>query len=267
MSDTAIVEKDGSEFTAYTGFQIEYRDASHRYWIHEDGERLPVPSVTGANNVLDKAALIPWAERMGAEGALRLEREGKLSDTPIENAVYAMRSYGEGAGAKRDEGAERGTSIHEALRDFCEAGQVPSLSNWPLEHRGYVKALCRFLLKNDPEPVLVERVVGSVKHKYAGRLDLLARIKGKLKLIDLKSSTGKARVFREAHVQTAGYDLALPECGIELAETPIIVALGEDGSMEEVPSYGTPEMFLSVLECSRRMKELDALLRAREKAA
>ncbi len=253
------------ETTEYKDFSVEFMPNSHRYAIVKNGQRRAVPSVTGVLGILEKSALFSWAERMGAEGAVRLEREGKLSETPVENVAYAMRSYGEGATAKRDEGGDRGTSIHEALADYCETGQVPSLSNWPLEHRGFLKALCQFLLKNDPEPVLVERVVGSAKYKYAGRLDLLAKIKGKRKLIDLKSSSGKARVFREAHVQTAGYELALPECEIELAETPIIVALGEDGSMVEVPSLGTPEMFLSVLGCAREMKELDAALRKHER--
>lgn len=260
-----IEEKDGSEFTDYPGFQVEYRDASHRYWIHEDGKRCAVASVTGVLGILEKPALFSWAERMGAEGAVRLEREGKLSETPVENVAYAMRSYSEGATAKRDEGGDRGTSIHEALRDYCEHREVPNVADWPLAHRGYVQGLCKFLLSAEPEPVLVEHVVGSAKHGYAGRFDLLAWIKGKLRLVDLKSSSNRARVFREAHVQTAGYVLALPECEIEAPSEALIVALGEDGSMEQMPSLGTPEQFLAVLNCSRQMKELDAALRARER--
>src|ERR1035438_10583578 len=105
-----MTDRDGSEFTEYPGFTVEYRDASHRYWIIEGKERRTVSSVTGGLGTLDKAALIPWAEKMGVEGALRLEREGRLSETPVENAVYVMRNMGEGASAKRDEGADRGRS-------------------------------------------------------------------------------------------------------------------------------------------------------------
>jgi hypothetical protein len=257
--------EDDSEYTEYPGFTVEYRDASHRYWLHKAGKRTAVASVTGVNGILAKEALIPWAERMGAEGALRLEREGKLSETSIEDAVYAMRSYGEGAAAKRDEGGERGTSIHEALRDYCEAGEVPGVGDWPPAHRGYVSALCKWLLKAEPRPVLVECVVGSAEHGYAGRFDLLAMINGVLTLVDLKTSTSKARVFREAHVQVAGYELAMAECRIEPREATLIVALGEDGSVDAKPSLGTPEQFLAVLECSKRMRELDSALRARER--
>lgn len=258
-----MTEKDGSEFTEYPGFTVEYRDASHRYWIIEGEQRHAVASVTGALGVLDRAALIPWAEKMGVEGALRLERDGRLTETPIENAVYVMRNMGEGANAKRDEGADRGTSIHEALRDYCEAGEVPAVGDWPLAHRGYVQGLCKWLLKASPEPVLVERVVGSAVHGFAGRLDLQAYIGKVLKLVSLKTSTGRARTFREAHVQEPGYEIAMAECELQMHAESIIVALGEDGSVEEQKCLGTPGQFLAVLECSKRMRELDAALRKR----
>ena len=264
---SAVATREGSEFTDYDGFTVEYRDASHRYWIIKDGERISVPSVTGVEKVLAKDALIPWAEKMGVEGALRLERAGQLNGIAIKDAVYAMRTYGEGASAKRDAGADRGTAIHDALRFYCEAGAVPNVGDFDESVRGYVQALCKWLLKTAPEPVLVENVVGSWTHGFAGRFDLLATIDGDLVLVDLKTSSGSARVFKEAHLQVAGYELALEECELQKPARTLIVALGEDGSVRAVPARGSASDFLAVLACDRALKALQSTLRADEKAA
>jgi hypothetical protein len=268
MSATEAYDtREGSEITNYPDFAVEYREKSHRYWLLQESKRRSVPSVTGATKVLDKVALIPWAERMGAEGALRLERDGQLHGVQVEDAIYRVRELDEGAEAIRNAGAKRGTAIHDALRIYCQDGYPPRLGNFDEDVREYVSALCRWLLDVEPEPVLSEQVVGSVVHGYAGRFDLLAKIDGVLTAIDLKTSKGKARVFREAHVQVAGYEIAMAECGLPAHEQTLIVALGEDGSIDSKPSVGTPEQFLSVLDCSRQMKELEATLRKHEREA
>jgi hypothetical protein len=38
--------QDGSELEVYPEFAVEYRDASHRYWIHSEGARVPAVSVS-----------------------------------------------------------------------------------------------------------------------------------------------------------------------------------------------------------------------------
>src|ERR1700733_10404659 len=92
-------ERDGSEIQHYDTFDVEYRDASHRYWLHHDGERTPAVSVTSALNVLDKPALLSWAESCGVEGALILERRGELKDVDPKAAVDIVRINGLGKDA------------------------------------------------------------------------------------------------------------------------------------------------------------------------
>jgi len=55
---------------------------------------------------------------------------------------------------------------------------------------------------------MVEQVVYSEKHRYAGTLDLLAEVNGVLTVVDWK--TGKA-VYSEAHLQNAAYRQAVRE--------------------------------------------------------
>lgn len=260
----------GSEYTEYDGFAVEYRDASHRYWIVEGTDRRPAISVTRALKVLDKPALISWAERVGVEGALRLERSEGLTypdggSVPISEAIYVVRSTGNGADAKRDAGALRGTAIHDALRTYYELGTVPNVGDFPEEVRGYVQAVCLWLLKADPEPVEVERVIGSPTRNYAGRLDLIANIEGRKVLVDFKTNPA-GRIYDEAHLQAAAYLHALPACGIGDVERAILVSFGEDGGFEELAGEADAEDFLSILDSCRRVSRLRSARQARERA-
>jgi PD-(D/E)XK nuclease superfamily len=260
--ERSYTERDGSEFATYGDLTIEYRDASHRYWIHQGGDRATAISVTTALKVLDKPALVSWAERMGAEAAIRLERAGELAGIEPQDVLGAIRARGEGAEAKRDAGADRGTAIHEALRLYCSEGTVPKVGDFPGEVRGYVQGLCRWLIETQPEPLGVEQIVGSPTHGYAGRFDLLANIDGRRSLVDLKTS---ARVYAEHHLQTAAYMLALEECGEEPAERGVIVAVGVDGTFHAPDCCADPSHYLAVLGAYRALIAVRSGARAMEK--
>jgi hypothetical protein len=264
--------REGSEITVYDGFSVEYRDASHRYWTITGAggtaghERTPAISVTSALKVLDKPALVAWAERMGVEGALRLERSGVLADINEEDALGVVRAHGEGAEAKREAGADRGTAIHEALRVYCSEGKVPNVGDFDPHVRGYVQGLCKWLLQAQPEPILSEQVVASPTHGFAGRLDLLATVDGRRKLVDLKTNPA-GRVYMEAHLQTAAYVLAAYECGLDPVDDAVIVAAGEDGGFQAMPCCSDPSHFLAVLACHKAVSAVRSSIRAVEKAA
>jgi hypothetical protein len=265
IASAAYVERDGSEFTEYDGFAVEYRDASHRYWITKDSERKPAVSVTGALKILDKPALLQWAERAGAEGAAELARMGELDGCPPGEVIDRVRLFKLGMDAKRDAGAERGTIVHRVLEAYGRDGTVPNVGDFEPQIRGYVQGLCKWLLKANPEPVAIEQVVGSPTHWYAGRADLVANIGGLTYLCDLKTNPS-GRVYDEAHVQAAAYQLALEECGIPTLGA-VLVAVGEDGTFEEVPCCADPLDFLSVLDTHRRMGRIKSDGVARRKAA
>jgi hypothetical protein len=263
---STYTEREGSEIVTYHGFAVEFREASHRYWTILGDERTPAVSVTSALRVLDKPALVSWAERCGVEGALRLERAGILTGVSLDDALGVVRAHGEGAEAKRDAGADRGTAIHEALRSYCADGKVPTLGDFDPAVRGYVQGLCKWLLAAQPEPILTEQIVASPTHEYAGRIDLLATIDGRRQLVDLKTNPA-GRVYAEAHLQTAGYVLALYECGLDPVDGAMIVAAGQDGTFQQSVCCSEPSHFLAVLACHRAVAEVRAQARAMEKAA
>ncbi len=265
MTVSTYTEREGSEIVEYPTFSVEYRDASHRYWIHRDGERTDAVSVTSVLKVLAAPALVTWAQRVGAEGALKLAREGELDNVPVEDVVDRLRLFKLDTDSKRDEGGDRGTSIHTALQDYARDGTVPNVGDFRVPERPYVQALCRWLLRADPTPILVEQIVGSPTHGFAGRVDLVAEINGLHYLCDAKTNRN-GRVYDNHHAQAAGYVLALEECGYSVMGS-ILVGLGDDGTFEEVPGELGPDDFLNVLRTHRTMARLRNSRAARERAA
>ena len=259
-----MTEKDGSQFAAYDGFQIEYRDASHRYWLHEGEIRTPIVSVTTMLGIIDKPALRKWYGNVDSAAVLEAERAGKLRNIEPDAAIHVLRQRGLGAEAQREAGAERGTAVHDALERFCTTGTVPTLSDYPDAVRGYVQALCGALIDLDPQPILIEQIVASPTHRYAGRFDLIADIGGQRTLLDLKTSSN-AGTYRESHLQLAGYELTFSECGIDPVEASMILELSQEGTYRAVPGIGRTDRFLSVLAAYRDIKATDADLKAREK--
>lgn len=256
-------ERDGSEFQSYDDVTIEYRDASHRYWLHFDEKREAAVSVTSVLRVLDKPYLLKWAESCGAEGAARLAAMGELDDVLPEDAGDLVRLHKLGADAKRDAGGEGGTATHSVLEHWVRHGTIPNLADYTPEVRGFVQGLCAFLLENDPEPTSTERMVGSRKHMYAGRLDMRALIRGRDTLVDLK----RKRVYDEAHLQTRGYAMADEECGSAPPDDILIVAVTADGGYEAVPCEAEPGDWLNVLAAYRSMGRLRGARAARNKLA
>ena len=259
-------QREGSEFQAYESVTVEYRDASHRYWLHHKGERVPVVSVTSALKVLDKPALLSWAERCGAEGAVLLERRGDLKDVPPNEAINIVRLHGLGMDAKRDAGADRGTAVHRVLEFWGRESEPPDLSDFPAEVRGYVQGLCAWLVTARPKTSSVERFVGSVEHRYAGRMDMRATLDGRDCIVDLKTNP-KGRVYEEAHFQARAYAMAEVECGNPQPEGIVIVAVGEEGGFEMVECEAEAGDWLAVLSAHRAMVRVRGARQARERVA
>lgn len=257
-------QREGSEFEVYENITVEYRDASHRYWIHSAGERTAAVSVTSFLKVLDKPALVAWAERAGAEGAVMLERAGTLRDVPVDQVMDWVRMHKVGADAKRDAGADRGTAVHDTLELWAREQVVPNLADFPGEVRGYVQGLCGWLLDARPKPSSVERFVGSVTYGYAGRLDMRAVVDGRDCIVDLKTNPA-GRVYDEAHLQARAYAIADKECGNPNPDGIIVVAVGADGSYDCVECEAEPVDVFNVLGTYRSMSRLKSARTAREK--
>lgn len=265
------LDREGSEYATYGSFTVEYRDASHRYWLIDNvtGAREPATSVTSALQVIDKPGLRDWYERISARDAVRATREGEMTDIDPDRdedgreTQKRLQELGLGAMKARDAGADRGSAVHEALLAYCTLGTIPDLEDFEDGQRGYVEGLCAWLAVARPTPIVTECIVGSALHGFAGRFDLLAEINGETVLCDLKTSK---RVGVEYHLQLEGYKLALAECRSEVPDRTAVVTVAEDGSYKETRGEGSIAGFLAALRLNWAVGDLEKIVRAQWKA-
>ena len=103
-----------------------------------------------------------------------------------------------------EQSAKEGTAIHEAVEGLL-LGKNPEI---PPEISPAVKAFQEFYDKNNIQvtPDLVERRIVNYDHRYAGTVDAIALIGGKLGVLDIKTSQA---IYRDYCLQTSAYVDAL----------------------------------------------------------
>ena len=175
-----------------------WRTADHRYFWQEPGKPLvgPLTSVTTAMKALDKPALVPWAKRETAACAIRnlpmladmVQHGGPVAAV---NWLKSIPDY------QRDTAADLGTRVH-MLAEQIAAGGTPDMGD---VEAPFVAAYRRFLADWQPVFLRVEAMVCNLTHEYAGTLDFLAVLGGKVTLTDIKTGSG---AYSDTAIQLAG---------------------------------------------------------------
>lgn len=103
-----------------------------------------------------------------------------------------------------EQSAKEGTMIHEAVEGFL-LGKNPEVD--PSIAPAY-KAFLEFYEKNNIQvtPDGIERRIVNYDHRYAGTIDALALLGGKLGVLDIKTSQA---IYRDYSLQTSAYMDAL----------------------------------------------------------
>lgn len=239
---------------------LKFNEKSHRYWI--DGK--PVRSVTSLiGGGLPKPALVPWAAGAVADYVVdNLDEVIRDHDASRERLRYRLKGL---PNAARDEAAVRGTEIH-ALAEQIVHGTSVQVSDRLLP---YVNGYVTWLDKHGVEPILTEQSVGSRLDSYAGRVDCIARVDGRVLGLDWKTSKG---VYSSTALQVAAYvraeftvtdddpDTEIPIPEVEGTAVVHITADGTDAywlgrnALEIGEAY---QDFLRVAEVARRIKRID----------
>jgi hypothetical protein len=231
------------------------RSWRRRYLLNE--REVVSPSQLVGN--LDKPALVRWIERESVRGAVYAERTGELEGVPEEDWTKRVFSLRMGASAKRDEGAMRGTAVHEALHQLATTGSAPNPADVADFARpwlaGAVKAWETLKVE---EVVEAEQIVGHPELLIAGRFDLLARCDGgHLTLIDWKTSP-KGEVYAESHWQAAAYKLAIERSlGVEV-DRVVLIGVGPSGQPEVINGEITVTDLRSLLDVHHARKRVEA---------
>jgi len=230
------------------GWKLRYRKAGGGYEASRDGlEWERIPSVTEIAGLLGKN-LQEWAVRQVIaylEGELvpgmHLTQDGV--ERILQEASRAHHRVAQKA-------AGRGTDFHTWAEAYLKGLNPPLPEGEPAQ--SMAQSLSAWWEKNGGELLRSEEVVFHPDHLYAGRVDLVARLGGKLVVVDLKTS---ARAYPEHFLQVGGYALALRREGVEV-EGGLILALRDGLQVAEVPLDGAIEAFLGLLAVHRFLKKL-----------
>jgi hypothetical protein len=136
-------------------------------------------------------------------------RVTKIVGIKAKPALYYY--YGEAksyraAQAATERSAQEGTLLHEAVEGIL-LGKNPDI---PKEIAPAVASFREFFEKNNigVTSELVERRILSTDHRYAGTVDAIATIGGKLGVLDIKTSQA---IYRDYNLQTSAYMDALKD--------------------------------------------------------
>lgn len=173
-----------------------------RFYTTPEGNKYPsITTVLGAG---DKQWLREWRESMGFE---RADKEMKRA-------------------------ADRGTAVHSMIELFLNNDPTPTLEFPDDGHVACFNQLRIYLRKID-NILTQESALWSDTMRVAGRVDCVGEYKGKLAIIDFKTSTNDkaARQVQDYYLQTTAYALMFQErYNIQIDNIVILMAV-EKGAL------------------------------------
>jgi hypothetical protein len=178
------------------------RNRAHIVYKTADGKR--VPGTTTITGLLDKPALVGWANDLGLQG--------------INSRDYV------------DSMAGVGTLAHAMCVAMLTGDLTEDLDEYaPIEVRLARNSAAKFqvwLDEHEFKPILIEQPLVSEEHRFGGTIDIYGDLDGAPALVDLK--TGKA-IYPEMAYQLAAYRQLLIEHG-HTVDNVRIVRIGRDES-------------------------------------
>ncbi len=193
------------------------RGRGHSY---QDANGLKVPAVTAIlGSGVPKPALVNWAGTATADYAINNWDE--LGDMPPAARLEKLKKarYEE-----RDTAANKGTRVHELAEQLVAGKEI----DVPDDLAGHCESYVQFLDDWEPTPVLVEAVVMSHQHGFAGTCDAILDIPGHGRaLVDIKTS--RSGIFGETALQLAAYrfaDVYVDDQGEEQPMLPVDEVFG-----------------------------------------
>ena len=194
------------------------RSRSHTRYYDKNGKLLP--GVTTILGVLNKPALVPWANGLGLQG---------INVREYVDVLALIGTIGHEMICCHNRGVNfESNGYPEDLIDKAENCYLSYLA-WEKQHKVW--------------PILCEAALVSELYGYGGTIDMLAKVDGVDTIVDYK--TGKA-IYPEHIYQVAAYRNLLEENGHFVSDVRIL-QIGRDeneGFSEKVVSSTTKEFML-----------------------
>ena len=246
MANYTIQYWDGDDI------DLEYDDAKHTYMV---GDR-KVPSVTRVVDAVFPKYLVDWAAACGADW-WRENREDVLYEYSIEEVCEGIRyAHKEISKAAQDIGLE----VHKWIELFITVkilskGKGETIADYPDKVKIPMQNFHNWVESRDIEWLACEKKVYSRSWEYAGTIDALAKINGKLCVIDFKTS---AKIYKEYYLQVSAYCNAIGEMMGNLPKLGMIVRLDkEEEKFQEVAfdPWQHNDVFIDALNIKRFQSE------------
>ena len=212
-----------------------------RYYLVEGDPELEgvrLPNVTSICNVLDKPALVGWAERMGIEEMGRLVLDNYF-DASLLEIMPALMEKAKGASRRvKDTAAEHGTEIHSIIENIINPSAFGPLVV-PQPYRQAIDNFATWYNNSGLESVdFTETFVYSKSMQVGGTIDAIGHYPdGSIAILDWKTSNG---LYAETAMQLCAYAQCYTETfGLEWDKL-IAVRLGKDHpdfEVKEVPNF------------------------------
>ncbi len=162
-----------------------------------------VPGVTTITGILNKPALVKWANNLGLQG--------------IDSAKYV------------DDKAEIGKCAHYMIEQYLKNEKLDLSDYTPNQLDTAENAVLKFYewkKHQDFRVIESELKLVSEEHRFGGQCDIYCVLNGKNTLIDLKTSKG---IFPEMFTQVSAYQQLLIENGFPCEDVRIL-RIGRDES-------------------------------------
>ena len=211
---------------------ITKRNRAHTTYKLQDGTT--VPGVTTILGILNKPALVKWANNLGLQG--------------IDSIKYV------------DEKAAIGTLAHQMIANYLRGEETDTSEYSKVQIDQAENATLSFFeweKGNHIIPILVEEPLISQECRFGGTIDCLGTINDVLTLLDFKTSKG---IFPEMLVQLAAYKRLLAEAG-HYVDRAMILRVGrtpDEGFEERLINHLDKrwQIFQHCLEIYRLQKEV-----------
>lgn len=156
-------------------------------------------SVTTILSAIPKPALVPWAARTVAEGAIHAFQNGSLHQMIAQDPAAATQFLKGLPYGARDRSGDAGTLIHRWVEARILGAEPPVI---PVQLRPQLETFQRFEADYQPTWVASEVTVYNRTEVYAGTCDAIVEIDGRTLMIDLKTGKG---VYPEYALQLTAY--------------------------------------------------------------
>lgn len=237
MANYTIQYWDGDDI------DLEYDDVKHTYMV---GDR-KVPSVTRVVDAVFPKYLTEWAATAGADHW----KENYGEDADMYNGIRNAHKQ------ISHKAQEIGLEVHKWIELYIKVKMIDgeTVTEYPEAVKIPMQNFHDWVESREIEWLACEKKVYSRSWEYAGTIDALAKINGKLCVIDFKTS---AKIYKEYYLQVSAYCNAIGEMMGELPKLGVIVRVDkEEEKFQEVAfdPWQHNDVFIDALNVKRFQSE------------